>query len=205
MSELFCSVKYSIHSIMYEDPEKWITQIEGKVFSYEEDNEILIARSKYFYIDLISAINEGDYPDYILDLKSETAPFIEALYGINSSGFNNHVCKLLNYDNWSPDLFIIDRIEILPQYRGEGLTKKLINEAVRLFSARADVMALKSFPLQFEAKGPNHNPEEWEQKMKLNELEQDTVKADHSLTSHYKKLGFKCLRDENIMVKLIGE
>ena len=41
--------------------------------------------------------------------------------------------------------------------------------------------------------------------MKLNELEQDTVKADHSLTSHYKKLGFKCLSDENIMVKLIEE
>ena len=201
MSEFF-SINFSVNSSLCEDEdsEKWISAIKGEVFFYDEDTdeEVLVGKARFFYVDI--ALSSW-YPFDLLDTMSGTAPFIEPLYGYDRTAveFNSHVCELLEYDYLSPNLFILDRIEIIPQHRGKGLTQEIIKETCRLFSGKADVIALKVCPLQHE----NNRQDVWGQKMQLNKLEQDPVKAENSLTSYYKKLGFKYLGNENVMLKLI--
>jgi len=203
MSEFF-SISFSVNSSLCrdEDPDKWISQIEGKVFSYDEntEEESLVGKARFFYVDLNSS---NWYPFDLLDTMSETAPFIEPLYGYDRDAvdFNSHVCELLDYDNMSPNLFVVDRLEVLPRYRGKGLAKEIIKEACRLFSAEANIVALQLCPLQHE----NKKQDAWGQKMQLSKLEQDQVKAENSLTSYYEQLGFKCSINKNIMLKLIEE
>lgn len=202
MSEFF-SIRFSVNSNLYgdEDPDKWISQINEEVFFYDEDTdeEVLVGKARFFYVDLNSS---NLYPFDLLDTMSETAPFIP-LYGYDRDAveFKSDVCELLNYDNMSPNLFVVDRLEVLPRYRGKGLAKEIMKEACRLFSAEADVMALQLCPLQHE----NKKQYVWGQKMQLCKLEQDPVKAEKSLTLYYEQLGFKCLANENVMIKLIEE
>lgn len=203
MQDLYCSVKYEISSSLCDDPENWVTEITGDVICYEEDEtEQLVGRARVFYVDADYALDDGYPPEYILDMQSETAPYIEALYDLESGEFNSNVRKILGCESFNPNVVIIDRIEILPGYRGKGLSRKIINETVRLFGARAELVALQSFPLQFESKTYN-TPSAWEAKMNLRALGRNEVEACKVLSSHYKSLGFQDLGRDHVMAKMI--
>jgi hypothetical protein len=112
----------------------------------------------------------------------------------------------LNYDNWSPNLLVLDRIEILPIARGQGITEMVINEVCRLFSGEVDVLALNAFPLQHENPEAITGTEDLKASMEINKFEQDEEEARKSLASYYEKLGFKTIlsdSDRQIMAKLI--
>lgn len=212
MSDLDFSLTFkvnsSIYNPQYDPPEQWITQITGEVFAYGLDIEDeLVGRANFFYVDLDSS---NWSPFDLLDTMSETEVYINALYGYerNPGGFKDRVCKILDYENWSSNVFILDRIEILPIARGQGVMKGIIDEACRLFSAKADVMALKLCPLQHEKYYPHEIPKEWKEAMKFNDFEQDETKANEKLALYYQKLGFKTISskpDYAIMAKLIED
>ncbi|NOQ68760.1 MAG: hypothetical protein GQ573_01400 [Gammaproteobacteria bacterium] len=198
MNDIFPSIEYKIHSTIMGDPSDWISEINGKVYLYDDDdNQELVAKCRHFSIDIE---NSGDNADYILDIQSELVPFI-SLYDPDTSSFTDDVLSILGDDIWSSNLLTIDRIEILPHYRGNGLTKLIINDAINLFSPRTDVIALKAFPLQLEFKSSDHEESKWEKLMKLNNLDANTETATKTLIKYYKSLGFTSIGLDGVMVK----
>lgn len=201
LDSLYPSINYKIHSMLIGDPEDWVTEINGEVMiTDEDDEEILAAKCKYYFVDLD---NSCESAENLLDLRSELVPFI-ALYEPGSASFKDSFLGMMNYDIWHSNLLVIDRIEVLPVFRGKGLAKLIINDAINLFSSRADLVALNAFPLQFESNGPKYRPMKWARMMELNKLEGDERMANNRLSAFYESLGFIKMVDESVMVKLIA-
>ncbi|MFC1779435.1 hypothetical protein ACFLZU_03760 [Thermodesulfobacteriota bacterium] len=199
MSEVYASIKYTIESTL-SDEERWLTKINGVITANEDDvNYVEVGRVVYYHVDIESAMKEdGISPHDLLDTCRSTYSFHYDLYDVETLSFKESFLEIIGYGGWSRNILIIDRIEILPEYRGEGLAKEAINEAIRLFSSRADVAVLMADPLQFE---PNRDSPEWDKKMRLGELEQEREKANKALVSFYEGLGFSMICKKRIMAR----
>ncbi len=194
------SIDYNIKSSLIDDIEDSITEINGELHIFDDnDDEVIVAKCKYFFIDMDNSDVDAFY---LLDSRQQLEPFI-CLYEMGTTDFTDSFIKLMNEEVWNSNLLIIDRIEILPDFRGKGLAERMINDAIKLFSATADIVVLKPFPLQFEYKDPEDTPEKWEKMMQLDQLNQNELLAKKRLSSFYQSLGFKPVEDGELMVKLV--
>jgi hypothetical protein len=199
LDELFLSINYKIHSSITDDPIDWIKEINGEVFICEEDGEKIVAQCRHFFIDLE---NSKVAADYLLDIRHEIAPFI-SLYESGTSSFTEEFLDIMEHDIWNSNLLVIDRIEILPNFRGKGLAGLIIEDAINSFSPRTDLAVLKAFPLQLEYKTTKHKPKKWERMMALSNLENNEAIARNKLISLYKSLGFIMIENNEIMARKI--
>ena len=180
------------------DPEDWILEINGEVFNYTEDDEKeIIGKCRHFFIDLENS-EETAYD--LLDIRCEVVPYT-CMYENDTASFTDDVLTLCDNEAWNSNILIIDRIEVLPNYRGHGLAKTIIDDAINLFSPRTDVIALKAFPLQQECKALKHRPKKWERMMNLKALEMNEAKAEQKLMAYYETRGFISINQDGIMVK----
>lgn len=206
MDDLFAAIDYSISSQLFDDPDNWITIINGKINQLDDDGTgQLIGNLKAYYCDLDGALDKGYDPLYMLDTLSQTEPFFEPLFGADAPSLSKRVCSLLDYDGWSSNLLIIDRIEILPGYRGRGLTARVFQNLDRQFGGNAGIVTLKAYPLQHESERSLMDNAEWGRAMRLDDLETDNKKALSNLIKYYESLGFMFLGGDNIMAKLRDE
>lgn len=201
MIDLMPSIDYKIHSSVSGDCEDCITEINGElsVFNDDEDEYELAGKFRHF---LIHVEDSGYSADYLLDVRSKIYPFT-CLFEAGTFSFSEKFMSVMENEMWSSNILILDRIEILPGFQGHSLTKVIIDDAVKLFSARTNVVVLKAFPLQHECRLPDRTPDEWEVAMAYNDLEQDSGKATKQLVSFYESLGFAVVEDDGIMAKLI--
>ena len=88
------------------------------------------------------------------------------------------------------NILYIDRIELLPQFRGFGLGKKIMKDIIFRFDNSCGLIALKAFPLQLECSSVSGGDEEWSKKMKYKDSIQDEKMARKQLYEFYKSLGF---------------
>lgn len=196
--DLFPRIEYKMSSGCSNEPDDIIKEINGKVSILTDDyKQKTAARCRYFFINL----EDSSYPAYyILDILGELEPFVD-LYDNETSFFCEKLLKKFKHELWHSNILIIDRLEVLPKYRGMGLGKTMIEDAIKLFSNKTDIVALKAFPLQLEAE-PN-DMSTWQKLMKFDRLEQDSKKAIKQLRQFYKSLGFKQFEKSMLMIKRI--
>ena len=94
------------------------------------------------------------------------------------------------YQIYNPNILFINRIELLPQFRGHGIGKKAIKDICHRFSCAGELVVVKAFPLQFEQKVFNYT-KQWDKQMKFQQLERDEEKATYKMYSYYQSLGFQ--------------
>ncbi len=204
--DLFLAIDFEISTcISTEEPDRYVSEISGKVMAYSEEAEDgeLAAKTKHYYVDLESAGSEGDFLVDVLDCQAATAPFIE-LYDLDTWEFTKEVLRVVGEDYiWSMNLLVADRLEVLPKFRGKGIPGAVHDEVVRLFGARACLYAFKAFPLQLEAGFDPENQSDWEKMMLMSEFERDQERANYSLRRYYRKQGYLQVSAEGLMVQLI--
>tara|TARA_B100000446_G_scaffold184352_1_gene206222 strand:- start:85811 stop:86422 length:612 start_codon:yes stop_codon:yes gene_type:complete len=202
MQNSLYSVEYSVVSTLFDEDIKFLTEINGKVITYDEnDNQEVVGKVRFYSVDVCNAARSGWDIFSLLDTRGETSPFIE-LFESDTSELTEQVVDVLDeaISEFESQLFIVDRIEVLPKYRGEGLCGNLINEAIRLFGRGSDITALKCFPLQFE-NVVNEN-DEWRDAMGYKGLTQDSGSAASRLAQYYTALGFIPVPDSEVMVRV---
>ena len=96
---------------------------------------------------------------------------------------------LLEAGNYN--ILYIDRIELLPQFRGIGLGKKIMKDIILRFDNSCGLIALKAFPLQLEYSSVSGKGDVWNKQMKYKYLVQDETTARKQLYKFYKSLGFR--------------
>lgn len=74
-----------------------------------------------YYADFDSAENHGVSPVEVLFTHSHTCEYAEAILSPNETPFSARLQKLLEDEIWNFNLLILDRVEILPKYRGAGV------------------------------------------------------------------------------------
>ncbi len=185
------------------EPSNYVYNIKGKIMALDEDGEVYAGEILLYYCDLESAFNNGESAFDVMDSVSEsTLDCFNELFNYDTKELNKDTLIALDDENaeyiYNMNILLIDRIEILPKYRGQGLTKKIIEKAITIHGNKTAVITLKVFPLQLEPK--ELKDPQWEREMQLDQFESDDELATSSLMQYYRNIGFKQIADTRYMV-----
>ena len=206
MNDLYPTIQYKItKSIGAEasvcDPSDFIVQITAEIFVYSESDEgTYVGKCNFYFVDIEESSDLSDYdPKSLLDVETATSFFIDLFDDTN--GFSPEVEEILQGSPYERNMFIIDRVEIIQEYRGKGLAKVAIRDAITLFCGSANVVALKAYPLQMEARNPGREQNKHDVLMGLDKFTCTDENAVRKLGLFYESLGFKFIGDEGLMIK----
>jgi hypothetical protein len=172
-----------------EEPSHFIYEIAGDVVAstmFEENR--LAGRFRIYYANFEDALNRDVSPRDVLDTYAHTFEFADAVLDEDGMPFSHPMERLLGYDIFSTNLLILDRLEILPQFRGFGVGLVVLVKLMARYGPGAGVVAMKPFPLQFEAK--HEAPSAWDRRLQLGSLAASQAVSTRKLRKYYKRLGF---------------
>lgn len=183
------------------DPSHYMYITEGTVVGEDEaDGTVEVGRFRLFYIDVCAAMNAGASVFDIFDCTQETCDYYAAIFDVGTLAPSPALRRLFKDEVWPGNTLILDRLEILPEFRGYNLGLAVIRRLIERFGAGAAVVAMKPFPLQHEY-ARDEEEREWQLKMKFDHLDQDQQRATAKLRRHYAKLGFKLMKSTPFMFR----
>lgn len=199
--------KVSTVRSIFGEPESCITKIEcvttgtdSRVDSLDHHGNI-IAKASF---SIVKNQHMGEYFSWLdlLDVTWESARYME-LFKDNET-LTQEVTKKFERLGLDPtdldSFFTIDRLEMIPKYRGLGITEGIIEEALDMFSARIPWIALVPFPMQFAREQSGETDPSWQQRLSLNLLPQVKDVAVTKLEDYAVRNGFTKV-EGNIFVK----
>lgn len=194
------------------DGELYVAEYEGDLFvvldsgrdEEFDDREHLAGHSRLFVVNADALENNGEDLADLLDRRVETAAFIPLL-GNDDGNFSSAVCKILRDEiTASRNMLILDRLEILPGFRGQELGLRFMRAAITRFGLGCRVAAIKPFPLQFEEKLGGFTPGERGAESRLispSKIERAAFRAaTMKLKTYYAREGFVSLRGSDLMI-----
>lgn len=176
---------------------------EPSDFVYETDGQITVrsvgmsrevaGRFQVAYLDVEQAANESISAYDVFDSHQYTCDFYDAIFASGDGEANPRLLKLLkNDDYYVANVLIINRVELLAQFRGYAIGILAMRALIQRFSAGAAVVAIKPFPLQFESYKPEER-DTWQAQLSLEEFSSNEHTATVRLRKHYSRLGFRKL------------
>lgn len=206
MTDFYPLIQYkivkSIGSVASEpDPSQWIVPISAAIFvSTEFEDEVYAGSGMFYFIDVEASSDVSNYdPQSLLDIESETSHFI-CLFD-DSGYFSDEVEDMLQIDPFVRNMFIVDRVEIIHRFRGNGLAGLVVNDAIDMFKKTANVVGLKAYPLQMEPRHPINARNDHDTLMALNKFTCTDEEASRKLGLFYEGLGFKFIGNEGLMIR----
>ena len=189
------------------DPSDYVYEYEGSIWSEDPESVddcdpdyINIGSFRAYYADIMRASIQGESAPDVFDAHSQQMlEYYEALFDIPDSEFRSEVDALCGWPMSGPNLFVIDRVEILPQYRGQGLGLQAISILIARLGAGAGTTAIIPFPLQFEYRR-NDEATPWDADMALDRFSQDRDEATAKLSRYYERVGFTPVAETRVMV-----
>lgn len=178
--------------------DSFLGRYEGSLL--DEDTKEAAGRVRLFVVNIEGA-READIPAFdLLDSEAATAPYIELLNLREAGNFRPAVLSLLGEDMvFNQNVLIIDRVELLPEYRGRGLGLSCMAACMRHLGLGCRIAAIKPFPLQFE--GGVRSSDDWKAGLKLVDFSRDKRATTARLRSYYAQIGFQHVRGTQLMVR----
>lgn len=170
----------------------------------EREQGTVAGRFDASYIDVDQSLVDGVKLYSMMDtLSDETAEIYETLFDPHTNELRKDVKDLLG-DVAFRNILVINKVEVLPVYRGMGIGLATIWNLIRRDSAGCGIVALKAFPFQFKEGGRSGHLSDLEESDWNNKMEYDpysyTVEFAHEkLIFHLMKLGFKRIGDTGVV------
>jgi hypothetical protein len=187
----------------------YLSEYEGEIrVGLEDDvNEFRLAgRAKLFIVNPDAAEDHEEAPSLfeLLDLRGETAAYLPLVHSTEPNRFSPAVRRILREDIVpSRNMLILDRLEILPEFRRQQLGLRYVRTAIKRFGSGCRIAALKPFPLQFER--TLDDPDlVWRARMNLDLFSREARSAQASLKKYYSREGFIPLRGTDLMILDLG-
>ncbi len=176
------------------DDSKFVTTYTGNIFNEDENGfpSEKIGKTEVIHVKLMMAAEYGYLAEDIFESQ-------EVLNEIGNSTFDTNIYSpkedILQYYETNtpvifPDLCIISRLELLPNWRGNGLGRMILKDIYNHFKHGMGLIIAKMNPIQFEEILITEADQEWLKKMKLDELDPDFEAAYLKLKAFFKKAGF---------------
>lgn len=137
-----------------------------------------VGTMKAYKLLLTEGNNAGFSKVDIFQVEEETSRYLKLL---------DKECqfKSKHFEDIYDDILIITRIEILPEFRGLGISKFAIKDFIVNFNCGCGLVAGMAFPLQFEGgRESNMNKPEYA------ELSKSIKESKNKLLKLYKEIGF---------------
>ena len=201
MSDLFFNTQYTFQSGNGE-MERCITSYHVVITTSEDDpeNNKEIGFAKFDIINLSQGHEIGYSSMMLFDHSHSLMELGFAIYNFDEDNFRDEILNYYQDDfNFYGCICYLDRIEILPAFRGKGLGKKVLKDIIHRFSHSTSLFVLKAFPLQLEVTISN---DLWFNKMKLDEFDNNESKAKQKIFKYYKSLGFVNILKNEYFAKL---
>lgn len=175
------------------EPDEFVYGASGKIIGTDdEDQDFVVGGFEIAFVDINRALRADVHPFDVMDGHSDRmAEIYSALF--NNVELKRKVRELLGIAEWGSNLLVLDRIELEPTYRGKGIGPQVIETLIDRFSPGAVAVALKPFPLQFEATRENRGarPKKGERT------------ATKKLRAYYERLGFRRIGKANVMARAL--
>jgi GNAT superfamily N-acetyltransferase len=176
------------------DESKFVTTYTGHVFNEDENGFPCekIGKTEVIHVKLMMAAEYGYLAEDIFESQ-------EVLNEVCNTTFDSNIYSpkediLQYYDTNTPvifpDLCVISRLEILPEWRGNGLGHMVLKDIYNHFRHGMGLLIAKMNPIQFGDILITQADKEWINKMKLHELDHDFESAYLKLKGFFKKAGF---------------
>lgn len=193
--------------IIPEDPDHFLYQSKGSIgyIEWEHETFVEIGRFSVIFVDITGGEETGISPHETLDGMEKTED-MAIFFDDDGTEYSEAVLKVFDNVVLGRNLLLIDRIEILPAYRGYGLASLTMKALIRRFGRGAGMAVIKPFPLQFEMDLPNlyGDWKEWRQRMGYSDMKGSEASATKALKAFYKKIGFKAFPKTKLMLMLAG-
>ncbi len=189
-------------ALIPEEPEDFMYEVSGKILcgSMKGEKDRVAGRFRAYYADFESAENHGVSAFEVLDTYQHTCEYADAILGSSPGTFSPRLYKLLDDEIWKFNLLILDRVEILPKYRGRGAGPLVLISLIERFGAGAGVVGMKPFPLQFEPE-QSRDSTSWAKRLRLGDLTRDQKMSTRKLKKYYGKLGFVEMKSTPFMFR----
>ena len=103
-----------------------------------DEHELLIAKFRFYHLDVLHPQTLGYAVFDVLDGMANTVGLLGLVYDAEQPNvLNAALAKQLRMPDDFLNVPYFNELEVLPAFRGNGLTKCLLFEAERLFSGRA--------------------------------------------------------------------
>jgi len=193
-------IHFSSSTTTGDEIEDFATSIEGIISCYEEmsDKDTPVGRVRLFYLDMGAILKTNIGLFDLFDIRGETEPFYSALIDHDTKEFKSDLEEILGDSIIDLNLLIIDRLEILPEFRGNNIGRECLRRCLQQYAHGCGVVALKCFPLQFEAGG--FDDPAWRRKMQLGKLSRNEKRSLAKLKKYYASLGFRVIPGTDFMV-----
>lgn len=190
-------LRYSFSSsIGFEESFRYRKTVNVDIVATDEYGELVCVVGKCtLRLMLLEQAMDDRYDIYeIFDADSYTRAIGEDIYDFEQLNINEDLNEaLFDYDYMrTPNICLMERLTILPKYRGLGIGAKVLKDVFFQFSTGCGLFVVEPYSLQLESEGVHR--EEWEQQMGYDEMEQDEKKARKSLRSFYKRIGFLAVK-----------
>lgn len=188
-----------------EEPTDYAYEVTGKVIGLDgSDRRSIAGKFRLYYMDLAAAYSDHESVFDVFDGRAETLDYFYEIFETTDSTIwpSPKLEALLGGGLYLGNVLILDRLEILPQFRGHNLGLIVMRRLIERFRQGAEIVAIKPFPLQLECEP--RDVDRWRNRLRLNELGRNNSQATAKLRRYYRKLGFKHMRGTPFMFRLTG-
>lgn len=140
------------------DPSDFITVYHGNVIGMMDDeSEGKIGKVVVYMIERGRVLNEGISLFEVMDcLDGDSCDCFANLFDHDTEQLASKVEGMLSEDRaWKSDMMLIERLELNPEYRSQGLGKEIALRVIQKFGENCGVITCVPVPLQFTGLGPS--------------------------------------------------
>lgn len=180
-------------------PESLLACYHGDILLAESSRKI--GHARVLVAEIERAREHGYGMLEFFDVSSSSWPYHVLFSQREAGSFTPAVNRALGIDEvYSQNLLIIDRIEVLPRYRGKHYGLQAMHLILEHLSMGCRLAAIKPYPLQFEGANPLGESSAWRTKLQLESFPRHQASATRRLREHYARLGFVLVKGTPLMV-----
>lgn len=178
-----------------DDAIAFIRPIEGRILSINLDNggRRLVGKFEVYYLDLELAWQHNMSTYEVFDAMPSTVKFYDGLFDFDDEqSFNPNLVDLFGHESTSCNVLIMNRLEILPEFRGKASGLLVIKTLLQRLGIGAAFACMHVVPLQSTTM-PERAKSEWYRSLMLERFDPNLDIATTKLVRYFEKLGFRSL------------
>jgi GNAT superfamily N-acetyltransferase len=161
----FCSIEFTLEISKSDDePSDYISIYDGHInakVSSRTNWDIDVRKVGKIQIYIIERSRSEDDGEPIFDvmdsLTSDSFDCFETLFDQKTNDYQEKVKKLQDENRiFMPDMMLINRVEIDPEYRGKGIAKEAVLRVIKKLGTSCDLITCKPFPIQYSRTAKDH-------------------------------------------------
>ena len=157
----------------------------------EGNQEKLIGKVQFQIIYVDQAMEDGYDLYEIFDQKEHTFKLGQDIFDFEVDNIQEDIKEYYDDDFLQSNICILERIEILPEFRSKKLGAKAIKDIIFHFGSSCGLFVGQVFPLQLEPADNDENV--WRKSLELNKFSSDEEISFINLKNYYLSMGFDAI------------